>query len=118
MSFRRIASGTWKATKFLGRGVRTTLAVVGLATAGSLYVAHSFYRNLQNRVPQELGTGVLDLDLSNITIVEKEPSPGESLLQAAQSGGKTKPKVRLRLENLPHLYENYAGICSKTSCLY
>jgi hypothetical protein len=84
MSVRRIASGTWKFTKFVGRSVRTTLVVVGLATAGSLYVAHSFYRSLQLRVPQELGNGVLDLDLSSITIVEKEPSPSEALLQALQ----------------------------------
>lgn len=93
MSFRRVAAGTWRVTKFFGRSVRTTLAVVGLATAGSFYVAHSFYRNLQQRVPQELGNGVLDLDLSSVIVVEKEPSPGETLLQALQSGGKTKPKV-------------------------
>ncbi|GJD10164.1 Protease 4 [Galdieria sulphuraria] len=96
MSFRRISLGTWKFAKFVGRGVRASLAVVGLATAGSIYVAHSLYRNLQNRVPQELGTGVLDLDLSSIVVVEKEPSTGEALFQALQSGGKTKPKISLR----------------------
>ncbi|GJQ10890.1 hypothetical protein GpartN1_g2681.t1 [Galdieria partita] len=96
MSFRRITTGAWKFTKFVGRGVRTTLVVVGLAAAGSLYVTHSFYRNLQNRVPQELGTGVLDLDLSSVIVVENEPSPGEALFQAVQSGGRTKPKISLR----------------------
>eukprot|EP00871_Galdieria_phlegrea_P001416 jgi/Galph1/2275/GphlegSOOS_G947.1 len=96
MSFRSAASGTWKVTKFLGRSLRNTLAIVGVATAGSVYFANSVYRNIKTKVPQELGIGVLDLDLTNVVVVEKEPSPREAFLQAVRSGGRTKPKVSLQ----------------------